>query len=139
MDIEINYLAVALATLGSMVVGSVWYASPVFGTLWMKLAKVDKKKAEKAGWTPIVFAILTSVVTAYVLAGAVFIGNEHLGNSFLQDSLLTAFWLWLGISAARFVTHDAFESRPRRLTLLTVSHEFVVLMVMGSIIGLMGV
>ena len=37
MDLQINWLAVMLATLSSMVVGSVWYAPPVFGRMWMRL------------------------------------------------------------------------------------------------------
>ena len=31
MDVEVNYLAVLLAAASSMVVGSIWYAKPVFG------------------------------------------------------------------------------------------------------------
>jgi hypothetical protein len=54
----------------------------------------------------------------------------------LQDALSTAFWVWLGFTATRFITHDAFEMRPKKLTLLNISHEFVTFMVMGLIIGL---
>jgi hypothetical protein len=52
---------------------------------------------------------------------------------------MTAFWLWLGFTAARFITHDAFEGRPMALTFLNVSLEFVTIMVMGLLIGLIGV
>ena len=57
-------------------------------------------------------------------------------NSFLQDAITTGFWLWLGLIAARIITHDAFEGRPKRLTLLTISHELVTIMAMAGIIGL---
>jgi hypothetical protein len=52
---------------------------------------------------------------------------------------MTAFWAWLGFTASRIITHDAFEGRRKKLTLLTISHELVTFMVMGLIIGLMGV
>ncbi|HSX02405.1 MAG TPA: hypothetical protein VLI05_03785 [Candidatus Saccharimonadia bacterium] len=41
--------------------------------------------------------------------------------------------------AVRFITHDAFEGRPVKLTILNLSNELVTIMLMGLIIGLMGV
>ena len=81
--------------------------------------------------------VLISLVTAYVLAHVIFLSNHYFQNSYLQDALSTAFWLWLGINAVRFWTHDMFESRPGKLTLITVANEFVTLMVMALVIGLM--
>jgi hypothetical protein len=138
MDVQVNYLAVFLAMASSMVVGSVWYARPVFGNLWIKLAKVDMSKTGSAV-KPILATAVVSLITAYVLAHVAFLSNQYFGNSFLQDSLSTAFWLWLGFTAARFITHDAFEGRPVKLTALNLGNEFVTIMVMGLIIGLFGV
>lgn len=137
MEVDVNWLAVVLATASSMVVGSVWYTPKVFGNLWMQLAKVDKKKAEAGGAKPILITIVVSFITAYVLAHVAYLSNSFFGNSFLQDALSTAFWLWLGMTAARFITHDAFEGRPAKLTAINVAHELVTFMVMGLIIGLL--
>ena len=41
---EINIWAVLLATLSSMVVGSVWYTPKVFGNYWMRVAKVTPER-----------------------------------------------------------------------------------------------
>jgi hypothetical protein len=139
MGVEINYLAVVLAMLSSMVVGSVWYARPVLGNVWIKLAKVDMKKQGPPVWVPIVVTAIVSLITAYVLAHVAFLSNKFFGHSFLQDALTTAFWVWLGFTAARFITHDAFEGRPWKLTLLNCAHELVTIMLMGLIIGLLGV
>lgn len=138
MQVEVNELAVVLAALSTMVVGSVWYTPKAFGNLWMKLARVDKKAASKAGAYPIVITLLVSFVTAYILAHVAALSNAFYGNSFLQDTLTTALWVWLGFTAARFITHDAFEVRRKKLTLINVSHELVTFMVMGLVIGLMG-
>ncbi len=138
MDVQVNYLAVAAAMVSSMVVGSIWYARSVFGNTWIKLAKIDMKKNGGSVWKPIAITMVVSLITAYVLAHVIYLSNRFFHHSFLQDSLMTAFWLWLGFTAARFVTHDAFEGRPAKLTLLNVSHELVTIMLMGLIIGLMG-
>lgn len=139
MEVVVNWWAVLLATASSMVVGSIWYTPKVFGNTWMKLAKVDPKVAEKSGMKPILITLVVSLATAYVLAHVAFLSNKFFGNSFLMDSLSTAFWVWLGFTAARFITHDAFEGRPAKLTFINVAHELVTLLVMGAIIGAMGV
>jgi hypothetical protein len=139
MDIQVNAWAVLLAMVSSMIVGSVWYARPVFGNLWIKLAKIDMSKNTGPVWKPIAVTAVVSLITAYVLAHVTYLSNQYFGHSYLQDALSSAFWMWLGFTAARFVTHDAFEGRPAKLTFLNVSHELVTLLIMGLIIGLMGV
>lgn len=138
MDVSVNMWAVILATASSMVVGSVWYAKSVFGTAWAKLAKVNMDKRGGAAGA-IIATLIVSFLTAYVLAHVSFLSHEHFHNSFLQDAVTTAFWVWLGFTAARIITHDAFEGRPVKLTALTCLHELVTLLVMGTIIGAMGV
>lgn len=144
MDVQINGLAVLLAALSTMVVGSIWYAQSVFGKVWMELVHLDQRKKElkigkkdegKAAGKAIGITLVVSLVTAYVLAHVTFLANHFFQHSFMQDALATAFWMWLGFVATRFITHDAFEMRPVKLTLMNVSHELVTFMVMGLIIG----
>jgi len=139
MEVQVNFLAVLAAMVSSLVVGSIWYARSAFGNTWIKLAKVDMSKDNGSVLKPIAITMVVSLITAYVLAHVAYLSNQFFGNSFLQDSLTTAFWMWLGFIAARFITHDAFEGRPMQLTLLNISHELVTLLVMGAVIGLIGV
>lgn len=140
MNVEVNYLAVALAMLSSMVVGSIWYAPKVFGNTWMKLARIEFDPAKRKDvWKPMLTTAIVSLITAYVLAHLAFLSHHFFNNSFLQDAVTTAFWVWLGFTAARFITHDAFEGRRKKLTLINISNEFVTIMVMGLIIGALGV
>ncbi len=137
MNVEVNYLAVVLAMVSSMVVGAVWYAKPVFGKEWAKMVGLTDKKMQEGAAQAMGITVVVSLVTAYVLAHVSFLSNQYFGNSFLQDSLTTAFWLWLGLTAARFITHDVFERRPAKLTLMNVAHELVTLLVMGGVIGVL--
>lgn len=136
---DVNIWAVVLATLSTLVVGSVWYTPRVFGTVWIRLAKVDTAAAEKRGVAPILVTIVVTAVTAWVLAGAVSIAHEFYDGTFLVDALVTGALLWAGFTAARMVTHDAFEGRPPALTTLNLAHELVTVLVMSLIIGLMGI
>ena len=135
---DVNIWAVLLATLSTLVVGSLWYTPRAFGTAWMRLAHVDPVAAEKRGIWPILVTVVVSLVTAWVLAGAVSIAHEFYDGTFLADALVTGLLLWAGFTAARMITHDAFEGRPPALTTLNLAHELVTVLVMSLVIGLMG-
>lgn len=138
MSVDVNWLAILLAAVSSMVVGSIWYMPGVFGNEWMKLTKSKMGKgaspAKMAWMYGSVF--IASLVTAYILAHVTFLANRFFGNSFLSDALQTGFWLWLGFTAARLYVHDTFEERRKKLTVINAMHELVTVMVMALIIGL---
>ena len=56
--------------------------------------------------------VLFGFLTAWVLAGAVYISWEPYAGSFLTSAVVTAVLLWIGFTATRLITHDAFEGRP---------------------------
>ncbi|MEV4669639.1 DUF1761 domain-containing protein [Microbacterium sp. LWO12-1.2] len=132
---EINYWAVLLATASSMIVGSIWYTPKVFGTRWSKLANVDMDRPASSATMAIITTVIVSFITAWVLAGASAIAWHFYGGSFFWGAIVTAVTLWAGFTAARFITHDAFEGRPTRLTTLNIAHELVTVVVMGVLIG----
>lgn len=132
---EINYWTVILATLSSMVVGSVWYAPKVFGTRWARLAKVDMDRPPATAIVPILTTVLVSFVTAWVLAGSTAIAWHFYESGYLWTAIVTGVTLWAGFTAARFITHDAFEGRPTSLTVMNIAHELVTVLVMAIIIG----
>lgn len=135
---EINVWGVLVAALSTMVVGSIWYTPKVFGNYWMRIAKVDPGRDARGAWKPIVLTFVVSLVSAWVLAGSAVIAQGFYGGSFLANSLVTALILWAGFTAARFITHDAFEGRPVGLTVLNCAHELVTFVVMALVIGLFG-
>ena len=135
MEVQVNWLAIALATASSMVVGSVWYAKFAFGTMWMKLIKLDPKKAEKSIAKPIIGALIAGFLSAFVLAHVTYLSQNFFDTSFMMAAVQSALWLWLGFSAATLITHNGFEQRPAALTALSVAHELVSLLVMAVIIG----
>ena len=133
---EINIWAVVVATLSSMVIGAVWYSNIAFGRYWQQAARVNLE--ERSPVIPIVTTAVVSFITALVLAGATAIAQHFYEGNFLVNAVLTSLILWAGFTAARVITHDSFEGRPRMLTLLTITHELVTIVVMGLIIGLFG-
>lgn len=139
---EINVWAVLLATLVSMLVGFVWYLPKVFGNYWRRAARVAPDNGSggaTAAVKPILIALVASFASALVLAGSAAISQHFYGGNFLANTLVTAIILWAGFTAARFITHDAFEGRPAGLTALTCAHELATFLAMGLVIGLFGI
>ncbi len=70
---QLNYLAIFLATVAQFIVGAIWY-TPVFGKLWGKIHGFDKQSKEeqqkmmkKMG--PLLgMQFLVTLVTSFVLA-----------------------------------------------------------------------
>jgi hypothetical protein len=138
MSVDVNWLAVVLAAVSSMVVGSIWYMPGVFGNAWMKMTKSKMGKGASGAKMAWMYGsvFVASLATAYILAHVTFLANQFFQNSFLEDSLMTAFWLWFGFTAARIYVHDTFEERRKKLTMLNAMHELVTVLVMALIIGL---
>ena len=135
---EINWLAVLLADVSSMVIGAIWYAKPVFGRRWMRLSGISDADLQKNPALPLIITFVVSFFTAAVLAGSAAIAQHFYEGNFLLNAVLTSVILWIGFTAARMVTHDLFDRRPSSLSVLNLAHELVTLVVMGLIIGAFG-
>ena len=44
---EFNFLAILVAAISSLVVGSIWYNPKVFGTIWMREAGLIQEELQK--------------------------------------------------------------------------------------------
>jgi hypothetical protein len=142
MEFHLNWLAIVLATISTMVVGTVWYLPGVFGRRWMNLTGVDPNKPKSK---PLAYggSFLASFVTAIVLAGAadlvargIVTGGAPL--ALLPAALLAASGLWLGFTASRALVHYLFDGRSLRIWLIDSAYELLTVLVMAVIIGLLG-
>jgi Protein of unknown function (DUF1761) len=138
MDVQVNFWGVILAAISSMVVGMIWYAPQVLGKQWQHLTSMTDEKMKKGSTRAIILAFIMSLLLAYILAHVSYLSHKFFGGSFLNDSLNTAFWLWLGVALTTIVVHDSFEQRPRRLTVINATNQLITMLVMGLIIGLVG-
>lgn len=137
MEVVLNYWAVAGAVVSSFVVGGIWYHPSVFGEMWRKLIGMDKKTMKKgpepSAW---VRTVLGALLQAYVLAHVTYLSAQFYTDvSWMGSALSSAFWMWLGFQLSMALTHDAFEQRPIKLTLLTAGNQLATLLAMGAIIG----
>lgn len=138
MGISLNVLAIILAALSTMVVGSLWYSPQGFYKTWAVLAGVKKDPHFTSSKAAALYigAFLSSLVTAVVLAYFTAVIFKAMDGSYLEAGLMAGLLGWVGFTAARMYMHDSFEGRRKKLTIINGAHEFVTIMVMSLIIGL---
>ncbi len=128
---EVNYLAVLVAAIASMVVGSLWYSPLLFGKVWMHLAGMHEHDAKKGMGQAMMLQFIASLVTAYVLAHFMFYTNANM----IVDGLQGAFWIWLGFVATSMMGDAIFAKKPWKLYFINSFHYLASLLVMGAIIA----
>lgn len=133
-EFAINYWAVLVAAVTSMVVGAVWYSPAVFGRTWMKLSSMSPEKmeaAKKKGMARSYFiAFIGSLVMAYILAYFLVLGAAFS----VSESMALAFWLWLGFVVILKLGDVLWAGDPVTLFILNIAHYFVAIEVMAIIL-----
>lgn len=133
----INWIAVAVATLGGMIVGAVWYAGPVFGRAWRAAAHLAPDAPANR---PLAYggAFVSTAITSILVAGLASLVAAGLSLGLLPAALLTSAALWFGVAFARPLINQLFESRSARLFAINTGHDLAVLLLVAVIIGSFG-
>lgn len=135
MNIQVDWLAVVAAAVAAMVIGSLWYSKMLFGKAWQKMVGLSDADLKKGGWSPMVKAVVLSVITAYVLHHIIVLSHAYYNYDWVQTGLNTGFWAWLGFGFTQQVMNGAFEQRRKKLVLINVGNQLVSLLAMGVVLG----
>ncbi len=131
----VNYLAVLVSAVASMVVGSIWYG-PLFGKKFMRAAGMDQWTPEKQAAVKKKMVVsylaqfVASLVMLYVLAGII----VGFGHATLAGGLLTGFVMWLGF-VVPLKLGDAIWGGKMSLFWMSIGNLLITLLVAGAIIG----
>ncbi len=140
MNVEVNYTAVLLAGVASMIIGFLWYSPMLFGKKWMTLMGLTKEKMEDAkaemGKTYGISFVL-ALVTAYVLSHVMTLSENFYQYSPMQTGLISAFWMWLGFIMPVQTTEVLFGGKKWELFAINTSYQLASLLAMGVVLGMM--
>ena len=132
---QINWLAVLLAFVASMVIGFVWYLPAVLGNKWMAaIGKTEEDLKSISGgagiWVPMMVAAALTAILLAVLISKLGLDNALAGGFF-------ALILGLVFRAGGHMIHNGFAGRPVAVTLIDSGHDLLAMTVAGAIIGAM--
>ena len=133
--VHVNYLAVLLCGIASMIIGGLWYG-PLFGKQWEKLVGMTQQKKDAAKKDMAMSyggMFIGSLVMAYVLAHLVWYAAP--GSLTLLISVKTAVWAWLGFVATVSLSKFLFtpDKKPFSLLFIETGYYLATLVVMGII------
>ena len=138
---QINYLAVFLAAVAAMAVGSLWYSlkSPT-GKIWLKElgfkepTAEEQKKMASAMMKSMSIYFIGVMITMYVYFHMLATYQTVTYSMALQG----AFWTWLGFFAAPGMSPDDFERKSWKLLAVNQSYNLVLLIIAALIFVAMG-
>jgi len=134
--VPINYGAVVVAALASMVLGYLWYG-PLFGKVWMKLSgKTQESMSAKSNMGGMyLLAFIGSLVMAFVLAHALVFASTYLHVMGTSAGLQAGFWNWLGFIAPVTLGMVLWDGKPWKLWILLNTYQLLSLLIMGLILA----
>lgn len=140
MEIAVNYLAIAVATIINTVLGTLWYG-PLFGRQWMHemgfTAEKIQSMAQKSMGLSYVLMIVGAVVLNYVLAHVLMQAELAFGMLDIAMAMTGAFWMWLGFIATTMMGQVLWEGKSWKLYAINVGYYLVALQVAAVAIALL--
>ena len=130
MEFYVNYLAIVLATVAAMIIGSLWYG-PLLGKQWMKENNFTQEdlKAGTPMWKTIAITCTMYLIASFGLS--MYLGRDPGIEMGAFAGFATAFF-WIGTSKFNNVT---YEGQSKKLWLIHFGYDILVYTVMGIIIG----
>ena len=127
---EVNWLAVALSALSSLVLGGLWYSPALFAKAWQSAVGLSDEQL-KSGNMALTFGL--TFVLSFIAAAvfAMFLGTE------MSVGAATAAGFSAGLCwvAAAFGINYLFERRPLKLWLINAGYHTLQFTLFGLIIG----
>lgn len=129
--VDINYLAVLVCGILSMVVGAMWYG-PVFGKAWMKevgYTEEDLKKDFNPGKT-YGLAVVAHIFMALVLAYLISLTNA----STVLEGVRISLSAWFGFIFLTMFINSLFARKTFRLVAIDSGYQLVNMILFGIIL-----
>jgi len=134
---SINWLAVIVCVVVSMVVGFIWFGPKTFFPIWWKAIGKSESQSPSvqnplAMWGLTIIAAFIQAVSMSLMVHA--LGSMMSGGATLGSGALTGFMLWLGFVAPTSLTNKLFANQPKAWVLDAGNHLLNFILI-GAILG----
>jgi len=133
----INFWAVLVCAVATMVIGFLWYSPILFAGPWMRLMGIDcndkAKLAEmqKGAGKLYGISLVASIVSAVVLAKIIDLTSVNT----IPYGMKIGFAVWLGFVTTVQLTGALFSKQPTKLYLINTGYQLVCYLAMGAILA----
>jgi hypothetical protein len=133
---SINWLAVIVCVIVSMIVGTLWYNPRTFYPVWHKVVVKDDQSARQSMdmvWT---LTILSSFVQAVAMAFMVnSIGGLMSSGISAGTGMMIGFMIWLGFIAPTYLVNKLFAGQGLKIWAIEAGNHLVNFLLFGAILG----
>jgi hypothetical protein len=135
---QLNWLAILVAAISTMVVGFLWYSPILFAKPWMREMgydpndKAKTQEMQKSAGPAYAGSFLASLLSAFTLAlilHGLRAENLHIG-------LMVSFHVWLGFVATVQFTGALFAKQSMKLFAINTGYQLACYLAMGAILTL---
>jgi len=131
---SINWLAVIVSVIASIIIGSIWYHPSVFYKPW--LATLGKSWENRPqGGQGMVGMYAFTIIAALVEAVALALVLKTMGSSNAAAGAGAGFMIWLGFVAPTNLVNKLFSGQGWTGWLIEAGNHLVYLLVAGAILG----
>jgi len=136
---SINWLAVVVCVVVSMISGTIWYNPKTFFPAWWKgIGKSDTEQPGSGGgmamtWTLTVLASVVQAVFMSLMVTAM--GSMTPGGATLASGALAGFILWLGFVAPTNLVNKLFAGHGLKIWAIEAGNHLVNFVLFGAILG----
>ena len=128
---DVKYLAVLVGAIISMVVGFIWYARPVFGTVWMRLSGIKQEQVEGGPGIGFLWTFIGALVSTFVLPLLII----TMGSTTFVEGLLAGVLVSVGFAATAMLTNAVFEQKHLGAWLINSGYQVVSLAIIGGVLA----
>ena len=133
----VNWLAVVVCVIVSMISGSLWYNPRTFFPIWWKgIGKTGEPGMQGNMGMTWTLTILSSFVQAIAMSFMVdAMGSLMTGGVSATSGAMTGFMLWLGFIAPTYLVNKLFAGHGLTVWAIEVGNHLLNFVLFGAILG----
>lgn len=131
---DVNWLAVIVCAVSSMIVGFLWYG-PLFSKPWSKITGWTKEKVAALPKNKMPVNYILAYIAAFIIASVLAFALLATNASGIGEGILTAVVLWVGLTGATIGVNMIFERRPFKLFSIEAGYHLVMLIIYAIILS----
>lgn len=129
---SINWLAIVVCVVVSMVSGSIWFNPKTFFPVWWKA--IGRSENEQPGMQNMGMVWGLTVLSSFVQAVSLALMINVMGSSSLGSGAMAGFMLWLGFVATTGLTNKLFSGQLKAWVIEQGNH-LINFLLFGAILG----
>jgi hypothetical protein len=134
---SINWLAVIVCVVVSMIIGTLWYNPRTFYPAWHKIVVGSNPGADRQGmgmtWALTILSSFVQVVAMAFMVNAM--GSLMSGGINAGTGAMVGFMLWLGFIAPTYLVNKLFAGHGLKIWAIEAGNHLLNFLLFGAILG----